>query len=303
MIQYLNLLATLLDAPTRSDRTGVGTYGIFGYQMRFDLHQGFPLMTTKKVHFKSIVHELLWFLSGDTNVKYLQENGVSIWDEWADADGDLGPVYGSQWRSWNGVADGRVEVVDQISELVDGLKKDPFSRRHLVSAWNPAEVPLMALPPCHCLFQCYVRKATAQERMTAFYGRQEFPPRSPEEWCKELDLLDSKGIPRYSLDLQLYQRSADTFLGVPFNIASYALLTHMLADVVGMLPGTFIWTGGDVHLYHNHVVQAQTQVARAPRQLPTLRLNHRDSIFDFKYDDVVLSGYAPDTLIPAPVAR
>lgn len=303
MIQYLNLLSTLLGAPSRGDRTGVGTQGVFGYQMRFNLWEGFPLLTTKKVHFKSIVHELLWFLSGYTNIQYLKDNGVSIWDEWADSNGDLGPVYGAQWRSWQGVSGGQVEVVDQISELISGLKKDPFSRRHIVTAWNPAEIPSMALPPCHCLFQFYVRQSTLLERMTAFYECRDFAPRSPSDWHKELELLDSNGVPSLSVDCQLYQRSADTFLGVPFNIASYALLTHMVADVVGMLPGTFVWTGGDVHLYSNHVHQAQEQLSRTTRDLPTLRLAHKDSIFDFKYEDVVLEGYDPHPAIPAPVAR
>ena len=239
MNQYLNLLSkVILTGTQRVDRTGVGTIGVFGEQVKFNLADGFPLLTTKKVHFKSVVHELLWFLSGDTNIKYLKDNGVRIWDEWADQDGDLGPIYGHQWRHW--AEDDFVNGIDQISELIKNLKKDPFSRRHIVSAWNPVDVPNMALPPCHTLFQFHVE-----------------------------DCSDGK---RY-LNCQLYQRSADLFLGVPFNIASYALLTHMVAQVVGMEPGNFIHTFGDLHIYQNHREQVGEQLGRTPTSLPRLKLN------------------------------
>jgi thymidylate synthase len=263
MRQYLDLLRHVLETGVdRPDRTGTGTRSVFGYQMRFDLGQGFPLVTTKKLHVKSIIYELLWFLRGETNVRWLQERGVRIWDEWADEHGDLGPVYGSQWRSW---PDGRGGSIDQISKLVDGLRFKPESRRHIVTAWNPAEVDDMALPPCHCLFQFYVAD-----------GR---------------------------LSCQLYQRSADVFLGVPFNIASYALLTHMVAQVAGLDVGEFVHSFGDVHLYANHFEQAHTQLAREPRALPTLALNHaRTSIFEFAFEDIAISGYEPHPAIRAEVS-
>lgn len=246
----------------RGDRTGTGTQGVFGYQMRFDLAQGFPLLTTKKLHLKSIIHELLWFLAGDTNVKYLQDNGVSIWDEWADANGDLGPVYGYQWRSWPAKDGG---TIDQIADVIHQIKTNPNSRRHVVSAWNPADVPDMALPPCHCLFQFHV--------------------------------ADRK------LSCQLYQRSADIFLGVPFNIASYALLTMMVAQVTGLEPGDFVHTLGDAHLYLNHIDQADTQLARDPRPQPHMRLNPNVAdLFGFTFDDFELTGYAPHPTIKAPIA-
>jgi thymidylate synthase len=246
----------------KDDRTGTGTLSVFGHQMRFDLAQGFPLLTTKKVHTRSIIHELLWFLRGDTNIRYLKENGVSIWDEWADANGDLGPVYGSQWRSWP-APDGR--RIDQISEVVRDIRQNPDSRRLIVSAWNVAEIGHMALPPCHLLFQFYVA-----------HGR---------------------------LSCQLYQRSADIFLGVPFNIASYALLTLMIAQVTGLKPGEFIHTLGDAHLYLNHLEQAHTQLAREPRPLPSMRLNpEKTSLFDFTFDDFELLNYDPHPAIKAPVA-
>jgi thymidylate synthase len=246
----------------KSDRTGTGTLSVFGWQMRFDLAQGFPLLTTKKLHTRSIIHELLWFLQGDTNIRYLKENGVSIWDDWADANGDLGPVYGYQWRSWH-APDGR--VIDQIAQLVDSLKNNPDSRRHIVTAWNPADIDRMKLPPCHALFQFYVAD-----------GR---------------------------LSCQLYQRSADIFLGVPFNIASYALLTLMLAQVCGYRPGDFVHTLGDAHLYTNHLEQARLQLTRAPRALPQLRINPevRD-LFAFRFEDFALEGYDPQPHIAAPVA-
>ncbi|PIX96822.1 MAG: thymidylate synthase [Hydrogenophilales bacterium CG_4_10_14_3_um_filter_63_21] len=263
MRQYLDLLNHVLAHGTaKDDRTGTGTLSVFGYQMRFDLQAGFPLLTTKKVHLKSILHELLWFLKGDTNIQYLKDNGVSIWDEWADANGDLGLIYGYQWRSWP-AADGR--HIDQISEVLETLKNNPDSRRILVSAWNVGELPNMRLPPCHALFQFYV--------------------------------ADGK------LSCQLYQRSADLFLGVPFNIASYALLTLMMAQTTGLKPGDFVHTLGDAHIYRNHLEQVNLQLSREPRALPTLRLNPAVAdLFAFKYDDFTLEGYDPHPGIKAPVA-
>lgn len=263
MKQYHDLLQHLLDKGVyKSDRTGTGTFSVFGYQMRFDLNEGFPLLTTKKLHTKSIIHELLWFLKGDTNIAYLKENGVSIWDEWADENGNLGPVYGYQWRSWPN-PDGT--STDQIVKLIEGLKKNPDSRRHIVSAWNPSFIEQMALPPCHCLFQFYV--------------------------------ADGK------LSCQLYQRSCDTFLGVPFNIASYALLTLMVAQVCNLQPGEFVWTGGDVHLYSNHVEQAKLQLTRDCRPLPKMTLNPEiNDLFDFTFNDFTLSDYDPHPHIKAAVA-
>jgi thymidylate synthase len=263
MQPYLKLLGDILEHGTdKSDRTGTGTRSLFGYQMRFDLAQGFPLLTTKKLHIKSIIYELLWFLRGETNVRWLQERGVRIWDEWADENGDLGPVYGSQWRSWP-APDGR--HIDQIANLIEGLKTKPDSRRHIVSAWNPAEVDEMALPPCHCLFQFYVAN-----------GR---------------------------LSCQLYQRSADTFLGVPFNIASYALLTHMVARVTGYEVGDFVHTFGDVHLYANHFEQARLQLTREPRPLPKLELNPSvKRLEDFIFEDITITGYDPHPHIKAEVS-
>ena len=265
--QYLDLLAEILaHGAERSDRTGTGTKGVFGRQIRFDLTQGFPLLTTKKLHFKSILVELLWFLRGDTNVRWLQARGVSIWDEWADANGNLGPVYGKQWRSW-AAPDGR--VIDQITNVVNGLRKNPYSRRHIVSAWNPADVDAMALPPCHCLFQFFVAP-------------------------------DAKGVDR--LSCQLYQRSADVFLGVPFNIASYALLTMMMAKATGLEPGDFVHSFGDTHLYLNHLDQARTQLERDPRPLPRLKIADKTDLFAFEEADFVLEGYDPHPHIKAPVA-
>ena len=263
MRQYLDMMRHVLEhGAAKTDRTGTGTLSVFGYQMRFDLAQGFPLVTTKRLHVKSIVHELLWFLRGDSNVAYLRENGVTIWDEWADARGELGPVYGVQWRSWRSV-DGR--TIDQISRAVELLRRDPDSRRILVNAWNVGELERMALTPCHALFQFYVAD-----------GR---------------------------LSCQLYQRSADIFLGVPFNIASYALLTHMMAQQTDLVPGEFIWTGGDCHLYSNHVEQAREQLARVPLPLPKLVIKRRpDSIFDYRYDDFEFADYRPHAAIRAPIA-
>ena len=263
MQQYLDLLRHVLEHGTlKGDRTGTGTRSVFGWQMRFDLARGFPLVTTKKLHLKSIVHELIWFLRGETNTRYLRENGVTIWDEWADADGELGPVYGHQWRSWS-APDGR--TIDQIAWVLEEIRRNPDSRRLLVSAWNVADLPRMALQPCHALFQFYVAD-----------GR---------------------------LSCQLYQRSGDIFLGVPFNIASYALLTHMVAQVTGLAPGDFVHTLGDAHLYSNHVDQAREQLARSPRPLPRLVLDPSvRSLFDFRYEDVAVEGYAPHPAIRAPVA-
>ncbi len=263
MDQYLDLLRRVRTTGTqKSDRTGTGTLSVFGHQMRFDLAAGFPLVTTKKLHVKSIIHELIWFLAGDTNVAYLQKNGVRIWDEWARPDGDLGPVYGKQWRSWS-APDGR--TIDQIAEVVHTLKTNPDSRRMIVSAWNPADLPQMALAPCHCLFQFYVAGG--------------------------------------KLSCQLYQRSADVFLGVPFNIASYALLTMMMARVTDLQPGEFVHTFGDAHLYLNHLEQADLQLSRAPRPLPTMTINPAaKDIFAFRVEDVSLTGYDPHPHIAAPVA-
>ncbi len=263
MQQYLDLLRRVrAEGVAKSDRTGTGTLSIFGHQMRFDLAEGFPLLTTKKLHTKSIIHELIWFLAGDTNIGYLKANGVRIWDEWARADGSLGPVYGKQWRSW-AAPDGR--VIDQISQAVETLKTDPDSRRIIVSAWNPADIPDMALAPCHCLFQFYVTE-----------GR---------------------------LSCQLYQRSADVFLGVPFNIASYALLTMMMAQVTGLKAGDFVHTFGDAHLYTNHLAQADLQLSRTPRALPRMAINPDvRSLFAFRNEDFTLEGYEPHPHIPAPVA-
>lgn len=264
MKTYLDLLRHVLDEGVdRDDRTGVGTRGVFGYQMRFPLKDGFPLLTTKKLHLRSIIHELLWFISGDTNIHYLQENGVTIWDEWADENGDLGPVYGKQWRSWqtpNGKA------IDQLQNVIKQIRNNPNSRRHIVSSWNPAEVDQMALPPCHCLFQFHVAE-----------GR---------------------------LSCQLYQRSADIFLGVPFNIASYALLTHMVAHVCELAVGDFIHTLGDAHLYSNHIQQAQEQLQRKPKKLPRLYIERDEvsKISDFRFEDFVIDGYDPYPTIKAPIA-
>ena len=263
MRQYLDLMQHILDHGTpKGDRTGTGTLSVFGHQMRFDLQAGLPLVTTKKLHLKSIIHELLWFLRGESNTRYLREYGVSIWDEWADEAGELGPVYGVQWRSWR-ATDGR--VIDQIAGLIERLRRDPDSRRHLVSAWNVGELDAMVLAPCHVMFQFHVAN-----------GR---------------------------LSCQLYQRSADVFLGVPFNIASYALLTQMVAQVCGYAPGDFVHTLGDAHLYLNHLDQARLQLTRAPRALPTLRLNPDvKSIFDFRYEDFTVTGYDPHPGIAAPIA-
>ncbi len=263
MKQYLNLMQHIVrTGAVKADRTGTGTLSVFGHQMRFNLAEGFPLVTTKKLHLRSIIHELLWFLTGDTNIKYLQENGVSIWNEWADANGNLGPVYGKQWRAWPG-KDGT--TIDQISKVVHSLKNNPDSRRHMVVAYNPTFVDDMALPPCHSLFQFYVEGG--------------------------------------KLSCQLYQRSADTFLGVPFNIASYALLTHMLAQQCDLALGDFVWTGGDVHLYSNHLQQVQTQLARTPYPLPRLLIKRKPpTLFDYQFDDFEIVDYQCHPAISAPIA-
>ncbi|PNG25176.1 thymidylate synthase [Methylocella silvestris] len=268
MQAYHDLLDRILREGVRKpDRTGTGTLSVFGHQLRFDLSAGFPLVTTKKLHWKSIVHELIWFLRGDTNIGYLKDNGVGIWDEWANDNGDLGPVYGRQWRSWQ-APDGR--TIDQIANVIDQIQRDPFSRRLIVSAWNPADLPAMALAPCHCLFQFNVRD-------------------------------DSAGTRR--LDLQLYQRSGDAFLGAPFNIASYALLTELVAAVCGLEPGDFVHTFGDAHLYLNHIDQAKLQLSRDPRPLPRLRINGNvKSLFDVRFEDLRLENYDPHPAIKAPVA-
>ncbi len=263
MRQYLEFMRHVRDHGQRKDdRTGTGTLSVFGYQMRFDLAAGFPLLTTKRVHTKSVIHELLWFLAGDTNVRYLRENGVTIWDEWADASGDLGPIYGYQWRSWP-APDGR--HIDQLADVVAQIRKNPDSRRLIVSAWNVGDIPRMKLPPCHAFFQFYVAGG--------------------------------------KLSCQLYQRSADVFLGVPFNIASYALLTHLVAQQTGLEPGDFVWTGGDCHLYLNHLEQVEIQLARTPRPLPKLVLKRKPpSLFDYRFDDIEIADYQYDPAIKAPVA-
>jgi thymidylate synthase len=263
MKQYLDLMSEILEKGARkSDRTGTGTLSVFGRQLRFDLSEGFPLITTKKLHLRSIIYELLWFLQGDTNIKYLKDNGVSIWDEWADENGELGPVYGHQWRSWPTPGGGSI---DQITQVIQQIKQKPDSRRHIVTAWNPSDVDKMALPPCHALFQFYVAEG--------------------------------------KLSCQLYQRSADYFLGVPFNVASYALLTYMFAQQCDLQPGEFVWTGGDVHLYANHIEQAKLQLERKPFELPELKIKRRpESIFDYKFEDFEILNYQAHPSIKAPIA-
>lgn len=304
MHKYLDLIEEVLEyGYVKEDRTNTGTKSIFGHQMRFDLVDGFPLLTTKKVHMKSIIHELLWFLQGHTDNKHLKEVGVSIWDEWATAEkcaifgreeGDLGPIYGKQWRNFASVEENTdsesdqryVPVyVDQIARLVHLLKTDPNSRRMIVSAWNPADADKVALPPCHTMFQCFTR-----------------PPNKRESIKWQTQHPNATEIPKLAIDLQLYQRSADVFLGVPFNIASYALLVHMLAQVCGYMPGTFVWTGGDVHIYMNHMEQINMQLDREVRNLPEIILPKRESLWDYEYEDFQLWGYDPHPAIKAPVA-
>ncbi|ENE2810073.1 thymidylate synthase [Salmonella enterica subsp. enterica serovar Newport] len=336
MKQYQDLMAEVFAKGTpKKDRTGTGTLSIFGHQMRFNLQEGFPLVTTKRCHLRSIIHELLWFLKGDTNVKYLNDNGVTIWDEWKNKDGDLGPVYGKQWRAWTAhdeVHTGNKKIIaemeedgweeagyreasmlltkdiDQIAKVMGQLKNDPDNRRIIVSAWNVADLDDMALAPCHAFFQFYTREMSLDERV------QWAEENDNELWSDyihatfvdentRLGWLDKAGVPTRKLSCQLYQRSADVFLGVPFNIASYALLIHMFAQQANMAVGDFVWTGGDVHLYSNHLEQARTQLGRTPRALPKLIIKRKpDSIFDYKFEDFDIEGYDPHPAIKAPVA-
>lgn len=313
MEQYKKLVREIQNnGVSKGDRTGTGTKSIFGHQMRFDLEKGFPLVTVKKTHWPSVVHELLWFLKGDTNVKYLQENGVRIWNEWADENGDLGPVYGKQWVDWGGydivsgeIKEGLNKGVNQVQNVIDTLKTNPNSRRMIVSAWNVGELPFMALEPCHAFFQFYTSPLTIWERaewvknnnrisefIDGFEGRDDI-----------LDELDDANVPKHKISLQLYQRSADTFLGVPFNIASYSLLLQMIAQCVNMVPSEFIWTGGDCHLYDNHEEQVTEMLKRSPKKLPTVKLNPEiKDIFEFKYEDIELVDYDPHPLIRGKVA-
>lgn len=317
MKQYRNLLLDIFEhGVQKSDRTGTGTRSLFGYQMRFNLQESFPLLTTKSVHWRSLAHELLWFLRGETNIRSLQAAGVSIWDEWADENGDLGPVYGAQWRSWpsvelehldspGGAYKARQNSIDQIEQLINRLETDPDSRRLIVSAWNPAEVDSMALPPCHCLFQFYTAPMTLHERER--WAKMHLGETLASSASTELraQALDQIGAPTRRLSCQLYQRSGDAFLGVPFNIGSYSLLVHMVAHRVGMAVGEFVWTGGDVHLYDNHVEQARLQLSRPlDRPVPTLHLDYPavTRLEDVKFEDLILKGYDPHPAIKAPVA-
>lgn len=316
-LTYFQLLRMVrAEGNERGDRTGTGTVSLFGAQARFDLRARFPLLTTKKIHWPSVVHELLWFLKGDTNIGYLNEHGVKIWDAWATEDGDLGPVYGAQWRSWE--CPGAGQVVDQIAELVRNLKSNPFSRRHIVSAWNPAVLPdeslspvenarsgLQALPPCHTLFQFYVQELSLNQRMKLLNIKHpglimSAAYRDEAGWE---DVFKAQGIPKQGLSCQLYQRSADMFLGVPFNIASYSLLTHMIAHVCGMQPMEFIWTGGDCHIYSNHLAQVEEQLNRTPLPSPTVRIEGDfDRLEDIRFEDIILDDYNPLPAIKAPIA-
>lgn len=334
---YLSLCCDILDSgQDTEDRTGVGTRSVFGRQLRFDLTDSFPLLTTKKLFTKAIIYELLWLLNGDTNIKYLNDNRIHIWDEWADKDGDLGPVYGKQWRSWAGktelvqdfdksktfvfvdcVADTNENVwqagyepIDQITNVMNSLRNTPHGRRHLVSAWNPADIDDMKLPPCHCLFQFYVRKMTAaqrglvmQERGMSPYVQDATDYESFNDLADAMHvMMDDDGLPKYYLDCQLYQRSGDLFLGVPFNIASYSLLTCMMAQQLNMIPGEFVHTFGDVHIYNNHVDAINTQLDRQPLLAPKLELKKADSLFSYSYEDFNFVGYKSHKAIPAPVA-
>lgn len=349
MKTYLDLMRYVRDNGTlKTDRTGTGTLSVFGYQMRFDLQAGFPLVTTKKIHLKSVIHELLWFLAGDTNIRYLQKNGVKIWDDWADVNGDLGPIYGGQWRTWQDtklvskffekanldtlIAAGYKQRatfmeeisrcgttcldemvvmekrIDQIADALALIKHNPDSRRIMVSAWNVADIPKMRLPPCHALFQFYVSDMTENERVNYMLSNKELTKKSDMALGKNMTRdgmiaqLDAIGVPRKKLSCQLYQRSADIFLGIPFNIASYALLTHMLAQQADMAVGDFIWTGGDCHLYTNHIEQVDLQLLREPHPLPKLQLNKAASIFDYKFEDFEIVGYDHHPSIKALVA-
>lgn len=298
--QYLRLLRDLLKAPKRDDRTGVGTQGLFGVQLRHDLADGFPLLTTKRVHFHSVMHELLWMLSGETNVEYLNANKVTIWNEWADDNGDLGPVYGEQWRAFRDpfAGPGRPahEGVDQIAAVIDSLRSNPMSRRHIVTAWNPLALNSQALPPCHLLFQFYAEKLTADERLALL----------KERVGQDADALDGAAVPKYRLSCSVYMRSSDAFLGLPFNLAQYALLTHMVAACVDMMPGTLVMTLADVHLYQNHIDQARTQLGRKPIALPRLRVvdpaRYKSRIFEIRPEHIDLVEYIYHEAIPAPVA-
>jgi thymidylate synthase len=322
MEQYKKLVREIRNnGVSKGDRTGTGTKSIFGHQMRFDLESGFPLVTVKKTHWPSVVHELLWFLKGDTNVEYLQENGVRIWNEWADENGDLGPVYGKQWVNWGGydivsgeIKEGLNKGVNQVQNVIDTLKTNPNSRRMIVSAWNVGELPFMALEPCHAFFQFYTSPMTIWERASWVKDNNrvtEFVNDVGVNNCVAgydhgddiLEEMNERGIPTHKLSLQLYQRSADTFLGVPFNIASYSLLLQMMAQCVNMVPSEFIWTGGDCHLYDNHEEQVEELLKRNPKKLPTVKLNPEiKDIFDFKYEDIELIDYDPHPLIKGKVA-
>lgn len=303
-VEYLNLLRHILrQGRVKSDRTGTGTASVFGYQMRFPLSTHFPLLTTKKVHTRSIIYELLWFLNGDTNIKYLKDNGVSIWDEWADENGDLGPIYGSQWRTW---PTNEGSHIDQIANVMQSLQNNPFSRRHIVSAWNPSQVDSMAIPPCHTMFQFYVDELSLYERVELYktmQSRGEAPECDLSDSEQSVqDKLTAMSVPTLRLSCQLYQRSADTFLGIPFNIASYSLLTHMVAQQLGYAVGDFVHTLGDAHIYSNHMEQALTQLARTPKESPVLRLRKAPSLFEYTFEDFEFLGYDPDPAIKAPVA-
>lgn len=316
MKQYLDLaLDVLATGVDKSDRTGTGTRSVFGRQMRFDLSKGFPLLTTKKLHFKSIAIELLWLISGSTNIQFMKDNGVTIWDEWATPEGELGPVYGKQWRQWSSFEPeypdleegyGHGKVVDQLAQVIERIKTNPDCRRLIVSAWNPADIPKMALPPCHAFFQFWTRELTLEERRKmATPGIVVYNPAYADldpSTMVDQD-LDKWGIPRRALSCHMYQRSADTFLGVPYNIASYALLTHMVAHLTGLQVGEFIHSLGDVHFYKNHFDQINEQLKRSPRPLPTLRIGREvKSIDDFKYEDLILEGYDPHPAIKAEVS-
>jgi thymidylate synthase len=314
MEQYKKLVREIQNnGVSKGDRTGTGTKSIFGHQMRFDLEKGFPLVTVKKTHWPSVVHELLWFLKGDTNVEYLQENGVRIWNEWADENGDLGPVYGKQWVAWENDMvqysgqkyDG--EPINQIQNVIDSLKTNPDSRRMIVSAWNVGELPFMALEPCHAFFQFYTEELTEKERYMCYITTLNKLKTDNIKGSTDKDIMEGYykeyNIPKRKVSLQLYQRSADTFLGVPFNIASYSLLLQMIAQCVDMVPGEFIWTGGDCHLYDNHVEQVETLLSREPKELPTVELNpHIKDVFEFTYEDIKLVDYDPHPLIKGKVA-
>jgi thymidylate synthase len=310
MEQYKSLVEKVLnEGVEKEDRTGTGTKSLFGHQMRFDLSEGFPLVTIKKTHWKSMVHELLWFLKGDTNIKYLQDNNVRIWNEWADENGNLGPVYGKQWVNWGEKGNkyskynDYKEGINQINNIIETIKTDPTSRRMIVSAWNVGELDEMALAPCHAFFQFNCTPLTFNERLDIYTERWNRLKLVDTADVKDDKKLDDRGIPRYRLDLQLYQRSVDTFLGLPFNIASYSLLLMMVAHCTNTVPGEFVWTGGDCHLYSNHIEQAELMLTRDPKPLPKVELNpHINDIFEFEFEDFRLTGYEPHPVIKAQVA-